>query len=201
MKIMFKKILILAMLFFLAPLAFAKDYRFTRVAENYAPDDIAFFDEENKEHFLEEYEGETLLLVFWATWCSPCVNEMASLDNLAKDFRKLNFKILPISEDYNGIDIAKQFYKDHKIKHLALMHDYKNALFKEFAISGLPISYIVDQTGKIKGKFTGNVHWHDNKVRETLLEHIPGNPPTPKNTYKKITLNKLVDRPKAEEKK
>lgn len=198
---MFKKILILATLFFLSNASFAKDYRFVKLNEDYAPDDVAFFDEENKQHFLEEYEGDTLLLVFWASWCSPCVNEMASLDNLAKDFRKLKFKILPISEDYSGIEVAKQFYLEHNIRHLPLLHDYKNALFKAFAISGLPISYIIDQDGKIRGKFTGNVKWHDNQVREILLDHIPGNPPTPKNTYKEASLNKLVDKPKLEENK
>lgn len=196
---MFKKILTITTLFFLASSAFAKDYRFTKMEKSYVPDDIAFFDEENKEHYLENYEGRTLLLVFWASWCAPCVNEMASLDNLAKDFRKLKFKILPISEDYSGIDIAKQFYVEHHIKHLDLLHDYKNALFKGFKVSGLPTSYIIDPDGKVVGKFTGNIKWHNDKLREILLEHIPGNPPTPKNTYKEISLNKMVDKPKSEE--
>lgn len=198
---MFKKILLFSTVFLLSSSSFAKEYKFIQYENKYSPDDVAFFDQENKEHFLENYEGETLLVVFWASWCSPCVDEMSSLDILAKDFRKLKFKILPISEDFTGIDTATKFYKDHNINHLPILHDYKNALFSAFQVSGLPTSYLIDPDGMIKGKFTGNVKWHDNKIREILLGFIPGNPPTPKNTYKEITLNKLVDKPKSEPKK
>ena len=42
------------------------------------------------------------LLVFWATWCGSCISELPSLENLAKDFRKLPFKIIALSQDYQG---------------------------------------------------------------------------------------------------
>jgi len=158
-------------------------------APEYTPEDIAIFDADNKQHFLEEYEGKTALLVFWATWCAPCVTEMADLDALQKDFRKLPFLVLPISEDYAGIDHVKSFYKINDLRHLPIMHDYKNALFKSFGIIGLPTSILVNPQGMVVAKFSGAINWYDEKVRNILLKYIPGNPGLPRNSYKDNAVN------------
>ncbi|MGV2433193.1 MAG UNVERIFIED_CONTAM: TlpA family protein disulfide reductase [Rickettsiaceae bacterium] len=163
-------------------------HKFKLLDNTDVPDDIAFFDEKGEKHFLENYEGKTILLVFWATWCSNCANEMVSLDILQKDFRKLNFLVLPISEDYSGIESVEKFYKQYHLTHLRLLHDYKNALFKAFHITSIPTSVIINPDGKAVGIFAGDVSWHDEKVREILLSHISGNPTIPKNTHKDKSL-------------
>jgi thiol-disulfide isomerase/thioredoxin len=163
--------------------------KITEQTPAYTPEDVPIFDAENKKHFLEEYEGKTVLLVFWATWCAPCVAEMADLDSLQKDFRKLSFIVLPISEDYVGVDHVSAFYKVNNLRHLPVMHDYKNALFKSFDIVGLPTSILVNSEGMAVAKFSGAINWYDDKVREMLLKYIPGNPAVPRNSYKDNAVN------------
>ena len=155
----------------------------------YTPEDVPIFDSENKQHFLEEYEGKTVLLVFWATWCAPCVSEMNDLDMLQKDFRKLPFLILPISEDYVGVEHVSAFYKTNNLRHLPVMYDYKNALFKSFDIVGLPTSILVNAEGMVVARFVGAINWYDDNVRAILLKYISGNPPTPRNSYSNNTVN------------
>lgn len=155
----------------------------------YVPEDVAIFDEKNEQHFLEEYEGKTVLLVFWATWCAPCVAEMADLDALQKDFRKTSLIILPISEDYVGIDHVKSFYQINNITHLPAMYDHKNSLFKAFGVVGLPTSILIDTEGRAVVKFSGAVNWYDEKIRDIILKYIPGNPPLPRNSYKDNAVN------------
>lgn len=155
-------------------------------------DDIPIFDKDNNKHYFEEYEGKTLLVVFWATWCSSCVQEILDLDILQKDFRKLPFTVIAISEDYQGIEQIKKFYKDNDIRHLDIYHDYKNSLFKEFKVVGMPTSFIITPEGKNVGSFKGVVNWYDEKVRKILLSHIPGNPIEPKNSYKDNSLNQTI---------
>ncbi len=174
--------------------------KITEQAPAYTPEDIAIFDAENKQHFLEEYEGKTVLLVFWATWCAPCVTEMTDLDMLQKDFRKLPFVILPISEDYVGIDHVSSFYKANNLLHLPVMHDYKNTLFKSFEVVGLPTSILINAEGMAVAKFSGAINWYDDKVRDLLLKYIPGNPPTPRNSYKDNAVN-YIQSPTKEETK
>ena len=43
---------------------------------------ITFLDAKNKQLNLSDYRGNLILLNFWATWCSPCKEEMPSLDIL-----------------------------------------------------------------------------------------------------------------------
>ena len=48
---------------------------------NYTDTETNFFDEQGNKVFLDQYEGSTVLLVFWATWCGTCVSELQDLDN------------------------------------------------------------------------------------------------------------------------
>lgn len=161
------------------------------------PDDIPIFDESGNKHYLEEYEGKTLLVVFWATWCSPCMQEMLDLDNLQKDFRKLPFAILPIAEDHQGIKAVEKFYQQNDIRHLPLLHDYKNMLFNAFSVVGMPTSFLITEDGMNIAVFKGVINWHDDDVRAILLSHIPGNPAEPKNSYKERLLNQMMQKPKS----
>ncbi|MES2215538.1 MAG: TlpA disulfide reductase family protein [Pseudomonadota bacterium] len=165
------------------------------------PDDIPFFDEAAEKHYLEEYEGKTLLIVFWATWCGACVQEMTDLDILQKDFRKLPFTIIPISEDDQGIKAVEKFYALYEISHLPILHDYRNQLFKAFSVVGMPTSFIVSPEGVNIGSFKGVVNWHDDNVRKILLSHITGNPTEPKNSYKSKSLNQIIQPQKPKEAK
>lgn len=153
------------------------------------PDEIIFFDQEQNQYSLDQFEGKTILLVFWATWCSACIQEIPNLDILQKDFRKLPFQIIPISEDYQGVEVVQKHFKSYQIRYLPIYHDYKQRLFNAFSIVGLPTSILIDPDGKQVVSFIGNTNWHDEKIREIILSYIPGNPAEPKNTYNGPLLN------------
>ena len=55
-------------------------------------------------------------------------------------------------------------------------------------INSLPTALIVDAEGKIIYEIIGPVNWHDDEVREMILEVIPGNPMLPKNSHKDLFL-------------
>ena len=100
----------------------------------YTDTETNFFDSEMNKVFLDQYEGKTVLLVFWATWCGTCVNDLEVSDSLAKDFRRLPFKIIALSEDSKGIEVVTKYFAEKEIRHLEIFHDYKNQLFYEFLI-------------------------------------------------------------------
>lgn len=43
--------------------------------------DFVLTDLDGEKHQLSDYEGEGVLLNFWATWCKPCEKEMPFLNN------------------------------------------------------------------------------------------------------------------------
>lgn len=172
----------------------AENSSIIRPESSFVPD-ANFFDIDGNKVFLDQFEGKTILVSFWATWCGSCVEELPSLDILQKDFRKLPFEVLAISEDFKGIAVAEEHFNKYGIRHLKLYHDYKNSLFKAFSVIGLPTAFLIDPEGKIKIIFKGNTKWHDESIRDILLSEIPGNPETPKNSYNTTSLNKKIAPP------
>ena len=160
--------------------------------DDFIDTDTNFFDANGNKVYLDQYEGNTILLVFWATWCGSCVGELPSLDNLQKDFRTLPFKIIAVSEDYQGVEVVKKYFSENEIRHLEIFHDYQNNLFRSLSIVGLPTAYLINAEGKVKYIFNGVVKWHDNEVRQMIMAQIEGNQVLPKNTFKSASLNKQV---------
>lgn len=164
------------------------------------PDTVVFFDDKGEKYSLDNFEGKTILLVFWATWCASCIKEMPDLDVLQKDFRKLPFAIIPVSQDYQGIEIIQKYYKDYDIRYLPIYHDFKNQLFKAFSIVGLPTAILINPDGKMLVSFVGTINWYDEEIRNIILSNIPGNHPEPKNSYREQPVNKQL-KPEEQENK
>lgn len=156
------------------------------------PDGVFFFDEAQEKYSLDKFEGKTILLVFWATWCASCVKEMPDLDILQKDFRKLPFEIIPVSQDYQGVEVVQKYYKNYDISYLPLYHDFKNQLFKAFGVVGLPTAILINPDGKMLVSFVGSINWYDEEIRQVILSNIPGNHLEPKNSYQEQSLNQPV---------
>jgi thiol-disulfide isomerase/thioredoxin len=171
--------------------AFADKYSIDRF-DRYLDNEVNFYDSEGNKVFLDQFEGTTILLVFWATWCGTCVSELPSLDNLQKDFRKLPFKIISVSQDFKGIEVAKKHFSAHGIRHLETFHDRKNKLFRELSVIGLPTAFLINAEGKNKIVFRGRIKWHDDRIRSIILSEIGEDLELPKNTYKFASLNRNV---------
>ena len=58
-------------------------------------------DQHNQVQSLAQWKGKILLVNFWATWCTPCVQEMPELSALQLDGKIKNLQIIGI-----GIDSA-----------------------------------------------------------------------------------------------
>ena len=77
---------------------------------------LTFLDTKNRQIDLKDYEGNLILLNFWATWCAPCKDEMPSLDNLQTYKNLSNLKIFPINVGQENIEKASVFLKNSKLK-------------------------------------------------------------------------------------
>ncbi len=103
---------------------------------------------------LASYKGTPVLVNFWATWCTPCVQEMPLLEAAHK---KWGSKV-----QFIGID--RQDYKPDAVTFAAKAHvsyplasDPNATLDGAYRLRGMPTSVFIDRDGHIVDQVTGPV--------------------------------------------
>lgn len=86
------------------------------------------------------------LLVFWASWCKPCIAEIPKLKELHKLYQIDNLKIIHVTLDED----STKFIEAVKKYGLSWNHIYgdKNVI-KSFGVLGIPQIFLIDERGKI----------------------------------------------------
>jgi len=99
------------------------------------------------------FGGKVLVLNFWASWCTPCVEEAPSLEQFSKTFKDSGVVVLGVSVDRN-----EQLYENF-IKRFGLTypqaHDPEQNLSYRYGTYKIPESYIIDRNGKVVRKYAG----------------------------------------------
>ena len=113
---------------------------------------------------LKTHQGETFmftgqgkdvtLLVFWATWCGPCLMEIPSLVVFQEKYRDRNFRVVSIIiDDPEGVK-ARPLVSSYGINYPILLGSEETT--KLFGgIVALPTSFLVGKDGRIKEKVQG----------------------------------------------
>src|SRR6185436_16222596 len=58
-------------------------------------------------HRLADYRGKVVLINFWATWCTPCREEMPSISELKKKLAGRPFVVLAVNVDEPESRVSK----------------------------------------------------------------------------------------------
>jgi cytochrome c biogenesis protein CcmG/thiol:disulfide interchange protein DsbE len=101
---------------------------------------------------LASYRGTPVLVNFWATWCTPCTQEMPLLESA---HNKWGSKV-----KFIGID--RQDYKPDAVTFAAKAHvtyplaaDPNATLDGSYRLRGMPTSVFIDRNGRIVQRVTG----------------------------------------------
>tara|TARA_Y100000992_G_scaffold280805_1_gene228139 strand:- start:386 stop:895 length:510 start_codon:yes stop_codon:yes gene_type:complete len=129
---------------------------------------ITFLDQKNKQLNLENFQGNLVLLNFWATWCAPCKEEMPSLDKLQNNSNLNNLKIIPINVGKDSKEKSQKFFKDLKIQNLNFYFDGPTNLAKKLSLRGVPTSVLINKDGKEFARIIGSIDFQDKKFIKWL---------------------------------
>lgn len=107
-------------------------------------------DLEDKVRDVKEWDGQVLMINFWATWCPPCRKEMPAFIELQEKYKDKGFTIVGIALDEKQavIDFTDPMGMNYPIlmaeqEGITLSKAYGNNL------GVLPFSVIVDRKGNI----------------------------------------------------
>ena len=104
---------------------------------------------------LEQFNGKTVFINFWATWCKPCIQEMPSIESAQKVLSKEGVVFLLASNEtpaeINAFKLAHKF----DLNYLQVVN------IEELNIEALPTTYIYNPNGKKVFAETGYRKWDD----------------------------------------
>jgi thiol-disulfide isomerase/thioredoxin len=120
---------------------------------------ISFSDAQGNTHRVADFQGHGMVINLWATWCSPCVAEMPSLEKLSRAVAKDDIAVMPLSSDRGGADVVENFFAKNNIRALPVLLDPSGAAAGAFHLPGIPTTLIVDRNGQERARMVGSANW------------------------------------------
>lgn len=132
--------------------------------------DTVFTDPEGKEHKLDEYTGQVVLLNFWATWCAPCREEMPALNTLQKELGGDDFQVVTIASGRNSMPAIEKFFSEAEIDSLPILLDPRQKLAREFGVVAMPATILIDRDGNEVARMMGPADWASDAAKTVVNE-------------------------------
>ncbi|AOG07134.1 TlpA disulfide reductase family protein [Bosea sp. RAC05] len=127
---------------------------------------IPLRDLEGRRRTLAAYRGKAVLLAFWASWCPPCRRELPILHRLQNQAKSEPFVVVPVSLDRDA-GTAAAYLRRLRLDGLLSFIDTegevasgpKSKVAPPFPLYGMPMSYVIDASGRSGGYLTGEADW------------------------------------------
>ncbi len=108
--------------------------------------DLPYLDEPGSVR-LSDYRGDVVYLSFWASWCTPCRQEMPHLQALWEQHREEGFQVIGVNVDEDPEE-ARRFAREYGIG-FPLVRDEERAVSRAYRVAGYPSHYIVGRDGRV----------------------------------------------------
>lgn len=102
---------------------------------------------------LGDFQGNTVLINFWTTWCPPCRSEMPFLQEISEEWSDKGLTVLAIDIGETP-DRVKGFMQSYNLA-LPVLLDTRRDVANKYGVSAYPTTFIVDKDGIIQRKIIG----------------------------------------------
>ncbi|WP_087975184.1 peroxiredoxin family protein [Oceanobacillus rekensis] len=117
---------------------------------------------------LSDYEGQRVMLNFWATWCPPCREEMPDMQKFYKDKDAVVLAI-NITNMETSKNKVTEFAEELGLTFPILM-DEVGEVSTLYRISPIPTTYMIDSKGVIRHKQYGALDYEQMVAEYEKLE-------------------------------
>jgi cytochrome c biogenesis protein CcmG, thiol:disulfide interchange protein DsbE len=124
---------------------------------------------------LSDLRGKVVVINFWASWCPPCREEAAYLEQTWRKYKDQD--VIFIGVDY--VDTEKEalaYIQEFDITYFN-GPDIGTTISDAYNIQGVPETFFVSKSGELRGVHIGPLKTPelDQKIDELLAENYPGN--------------------------
>lgn len=109
---------------------------------------LPLFDQFDQDQIaLADLRGQVVVVNFWASWCVECYKEAELLEQAWQDYRDQG--VMFIGVDYLDTDTAGLAYMEEYGITYPSGPDIGDKISQAYAITGVPETFFIDQTGNI----------------------------------------------------
>ncbi len=108
--------------------------------------ELSVLDLTGQKRHLSDYNGQVVLLHFWATWCSSCIRELSELQKLWEKLEDKGLVVIAVAEDSRKS--VATFAKNHLMTFPVWIDQYGQGL-RAYSIKGFPTTYLIGRTGQL----------------------------------------------------
>lgn len=118
----------------------------------------------NQRHNIHEWDGNVIVLNFWATWCPPCLRETPMFVELQEQYGAKGLQFVGVAID--NIDKVKDFVDTYGINYPTLIAGEPDlSIVKQYGnrFGALPYTVVINRQGKIS-------HIHRGEFKRQIAE-------------------------------
>ncbi len=102
-------------------------------------------------------DGKPVIINVWATWCTPCLEEMPALDALGKQGQ---YKVLAIATDKDTQTVRDFLKQQNWGSGMTVLFDRLGSVTRaQMGAVGMPVSYVLDPSLTVKMAEAGERDW------------------------------------------
>ena len=125
---------------------------------------------------LSTFQGQVVLLNFWATTCGGCLLEIPDLVQIQKDNQKNHFSAIGVSADrvYGGtkteqkaLSLVKSFLSGNKLNYPVVIGNER--VINSYEFRSYPATYLIDKHGRIAASYVGIISKENVEANVALL--------------------------------
>ena len=105
---------------------------------------------------LTDYEGQPVLVFFWASWCSVCKRTMPGLESVYDDFAPKGFEILAVNTtSQDSMSSAVDYFGSQGYSYTMLL-DRSGDIAETYQLHAVPLSVLVNPGGDVHDVVIGS---------------------------------------------
>jgi cytochrome c biogenesis protein CcmG/thiol:disulfide interchange protein DsbE len=100
---------------------------------------------------LRSFRGKTVVLNFFASWCTPCKREAPVLEHLWRQDQTDRLVVLGVDTGPDAASDGRKFLRVHDITYPVVFDPNAGIAYNRYALPGLPVTYVLNPQGRIVG--------------------------------------------------